>query len=68
MGFNYNSETGAMTASMYLSVLKVLATFCIQGEEELGVMFVKDTVRNAGTKDATVDLDIRSIVGLGRRP
>jgi len=28
MGFSYNSETGAMTASMYHSVLKVLATFC----------------------------------------
>ena len=32
-------------------------------EEELGVIFVKDTVRNAGAIDATADLDIRSIVG-----
>jgi len=28
MGFSHNSETGTMTASMYHSVLKVLATFC----------------------------------------
>ena len=27
MGFDYNSTTGAMTASMYHSVLKILATF-----------------------------------------
>ena len=27
MGFSYNSSTGAMTASMYHSVLKILATF-----------------------------------------
>jgi hypothetical protein len=33
-------------------------------EEELGVIFVKDTVRDAGAIDAAVDLDIRSIVGL----
>ena len=27
MGFSYNSDTGAMTASMYHSVLKILAIF-----------------------------------------
>jgi hypothetical protein len=27
MGFSYNYDTGAMTASMYHSVLKILATF-----------------------------------------
>ena len=36
-------------------------------EEELGVIFVKDTVRNAGAIDATADLDIRSIVGQGQQ-
>ena len=35
------------------------------GEEELGVIFVKDTVRDAGVIDAAVDLDISTIVGLG---
>ena len=48
---------------MYCSV-----TFALDialGEEELGVIFVKDTVRNAGAIDATMDLDIRSIVELG---
>jgi len=35
------------------------------GEEELGVIFVEDTVRDAGAIDATVDLDVRSVVGLG---
>ena len=34
------------------------------GEEELGVIFVKDTVRDAGPIDAAVDLDICTIVGL----
>ncbi len=34
-------------------------------EEELGVIFVEDTVRDAGAIDATVDLDICIIVGLG---
>jgi hypothetical protein len=34
-------------------------------EEELGVIFVEDTVRDAGAIDATVDLDICTIVGLG---
>ncbi len=34
-------------------------------EEELGVIFVEDTVRDAGAVDATVDLDICTIVGLG---
>ena len=28
MGFEYNTTTGALTASMYHSVLKILATFC----------------------------------------
>ena len=28
MGFDYNSTKGALTASMYHSVLKILATFC----------------------------------------
>ena len=34
-------------------------------EEELGVIFVEDTVRDAGAIDAPVDLDICTIVGLG---
>ena len=34
-------------------------------EEELGVVFVKDTVRDAGAIDAAVDLDVCTIVGLG---
>ena len=33
-------------------------------EEELGVIFVKDTVRDAGSIDAAVDLDICTVVGL----
>ena len=32
---------------------------------ELGVIFVEDTVRDAGAIDAPVDLDICTIVGLG---
>ena len=35
------------------------------GDEELGVVFVKDTVRDAGAIDAAVDLDVSAIVGLG---
>jgi len=34
-------------------------------EEELGVIFVEDTVRDADAIDVTVDLDICTIVGLG---
>ncbi len=34
-------------------------------EEELGVIFVEDTVRDAGAIDATVDLDICTIAGFG---
>jgi hypothetical protein len=35
------------------------------GEEEPGVIFVKDTFRDAGSVDAAVDLNICTIVGLG---
>jgi hypothetical protein len=34
-------------------------------EEELGVIFVEDTVRDAGAIDASMDLDVCTIVGLG---
>ena len=33
------------------------------GEEELGVVFVKDTIRDAGAIDTAVDLDVCTVVG-----
>ena len=42
MGFSYNSETGAMTASMYHSVLKVLATFCTSSLPEQSTPYTMD--------------------------
>ena len=42
MGFSYNPETGAMTASMYHSVLKVLATFCTSSLPEQRTPYTMD--------------------------
>ena len=42
MGFSYNSDTGAMTASMYHSVLKVLATFCTSSLPEQSTPYTMD--------------------------
>ena len=42
MGFSYNSKTGAMTASMYHPVLKVLATFCTSSLPEQSTPYTMD--------------------------
>ena len=42
MGFSYNPDTGAMTASMYHSVLKVLATFCTSSLPEQSTPYTMD--------------------------
>jgi hypothetical protein len=42
MSFSYNSDTGAMTASMYHSVLKLLATFSTSSPPEQSTPYTMD--------------------------
>jgi hypothetical protein len=42
MSFSYNPDTGAMTASMYHSVLKLLATFCTSSLPEQSTPYTMD--------------------------